>query len=219
MYVAAVRHHHERWDGCGYPEGLAGSKHPGEGARTPLIVNSYDAMSSLRPHHRALTYSECLSELEHCRGTQFDPDMVPAFMRVLDRLDERRSVARAAAAEAAVHVDPRHRSRTGSEPATRTAPPYRALAGRLRQARDAHPEVRHLTALVAGREGWEMLCDPEEDPLLRSHMGEAADIGDRDIHAVMDTAARNVLELDDFGIWICGVADVRDENGDDRRTA
>ena len=103
--VRAVRHHHERWDGAGYPDGLAGERIP-EVARALCIVDSYDAMSFQRQHHEALSYAECLAELDRCRGSQFDPTMVTAFMRVLDRLDERRSNARAAAEEAASRVDP-----------------------------------------------------------------------------------------------------------------
>ena len=65
------------------------------------VVDSYDAMSLQRPYRDARTYEECLAELQRCRGTQFDPGMTDAFLRVLERLAALREVARRAAAEAA----------------------------------------------------------------------------------------------------------------------
>ena len=82
-YVAGVRHHHERCDGGGYPDGLAGEEIPLI-ARLLCLVDSYDAMSSRRVYRPALTDEECLAELRECSGTQFDPGMVEAFLRVLD---------------------------------------------------------------------------------------------------------------------------------------
>ena len=66
--VAAVRHHHERYDGGGYPDGLAGDDIPAL-AQAMCIVDSYDAMSSWRPYRAAMTYTDCLLELERCRGS------------------------------------------------------------------------------------------------------------------------------------------------------
>ena len=83
--VAAVRHHHERWDGGGYPDGLAGDDVPAL-AQAMCIVDSYDAMSSWRPYRSAMTYADCLLELERCRGQQFDPRLVDAFRHVLGDL-------------------------------------------------------------------------------------------------------------------------------------
>ena len=73
--VAAVRHHHERFDGGGYPDGLAGEAIPLL-ARAMCVVDCYDAMSCERPYRPALSYRHCLAELRRCAGTQFDPDMV-----------------------------------------------------------------------------------------------------------------------------------------------
>ena len=83
-YVAGVRHHHERYDGTGYPDGLAGEEIPFI-ARLLCLVDSYDAMSSRRVYRPALTYDECVVELRSCSGTQFDPELVDAFVRVLGR--------------------------------------------------------------------------------------------------------------------------------------
>ncbi len=80
--VAGVRHHHEHYDGRGYPDGLAGEEIPLL-ARALCVVDCYDAMSCQRPYREALGYEQCLAELERCAGRQFDPEMVTAFRRVL----------------------------------------------------------------------------------------------------------------------------------------
>ena len=210
--VRAVRHHHERWDGGGYPEGLAGEQIP-EIARALCIVDSYDAMSFQRQHHEALSYAECLSELDHCRGTQFDPAMVTAFMRVLDRLDERRLVARAASEQAAALADPALVTRLRAHD-DENAPDYQVFAKALRETRDAHPGVRFLTTIAPGLEGWRMVCDPEEDPLLRSHPGDHVDRSSVAEDTLVTEADRNVLQLDDFGVWVSSAAEIRDTRGD-----
>jgi putative nucleotidyltransferase with HDIG domain len=76
-----VRHHHERWDGEGYPDGLAGERIP-LGARIFSVSDSFDAMTSDRPYRRALSIDEARAEIARCRMTQFDPVVVDAFMRI-----------------------------------------------------------------------------------------------------------------------------------------
>lgn len=80
--VAFVRHHHERWDGEGYPEGLAQLRIP-VGARILAVADAYDAMTSMRPYRAPLTKSQAMRELRNCVGSQFDPDAVRAFQRAL----------------------------------------------------------------------------------------------------------------------------------------
>ena len=94
-----VRHHHERWDGKGYPDGLAGEAIP-LGARVFAVGDSFDAMTSDRPYRRAMSVVAARREVARCRGTQFDPDVVDAFLRV-----EARRLA--AIAEDAPHTHPR----------------------------------------------------------------------------------------------------------------
>jgi diguanylate cyclase (GGDEF)-like protein len=72
-----VLHHHERWDGDGYPDRLRGDEIP-LGARIIFVADAYDAMTSERVYERSLSPSEALQELERCSGSQFDPAIVDA---------------------------------------------------------------------------------------------------------------------------------------------
>ncbi|MGH7517597.1 MAG: HD-GYP domain-containing protein [Gemmatimonadales bacterium] len=71
----SVRHHHERWDGRGYPVGLAGEAIP-IGARVILISDTIDAMTTDRPYRKRLSLDVVIDELSKCRGSQFDPSIV-----------------------------------------------------------------------------------------------------------------------------------------------
>ncbi|TMG55785.1 MAG: HD-GYP domain-containing protein [Chloroflexi bacterium] len=82
-----VRHHHERWDGMGYPDGIAAEAIP-LGARIFAVADSFDAMTSDRPYRRAMSVEDARAEVARCRGTQFDPEIADAFARVpIDHLD------------------------------------------------------------------------------------------------------------------------------------
>jgi HD-GYP domain-containing protein (c-di-GMP phosphodiesterase class II) len=74
-----VLHHHERWDGNGYPEGRAAETIPVE-ARLLGVADAFDAMTSHRPYRRALTVERALAEVKRCAGTQFDPELARAFV-------------------------------------------------------------------------------------------------------------------------------------------
>lgn len=78
--IESVRHHHERYDGSGYPEGLFGDQIP-LGARIIQLCDSIDAMLSDRPYRKALTVEHVRSELLRCGGTQFDPKIVDVILR------------------------------------------------------------------------------------------------------------------------------------------
>jgi diguanylate cyclase (GGDEF)-like protein/putative nucleotidyltransferase with HDIG domain len=73
-----VLHHHERWDGTGYPDRLSGTRIP-LGARILFVADAYDAMTSDRVYRSRLTTQAALAELERCAGTQFDPEVVQAL--------------------------------------------------------------------------------------------------------------------------------------------
>ena len=90
--VPIVRHHHEHFDGGGYPDGLVGRAIP-LGARIISVADSFDAMTSDRPYRQALTRDKAIDELKRCAGTQFDPDVVDAFINQA-ALDEGGTVAR-----------------------------------------------------------------------------------------------------------------------------
>jgi HD-GYP domain-containing protein (c-di-GMP phosphodiesterase class II) len=71
----SVRHHHERWDGGGYPDGLAGEQIP-IGARIIMMADTADAMLTDRPYRRRLSIDAVMAEFQKYRGTQFDPALV-----------------------------------------------------------------------------------------------------------------------------------------------
>jgi diguanylate cyclase (GGDEF)-like protein len=77
-----VLHHHERWDGTGYPDGLAGEQIP-LGARIIFVTDAYDAMTSDRIYRARRSSDAALAELRRCAGTQFDPGIVAAFTEEL----------------------------------------------------------------------------------------------------------------------------------------
>lgn len=81
--LAVVRSHHERYDGGGTPDQLVGEAIPLE-ARIAAVADSFDAMTSGRPYRPGMSVAEARAELRRCAGTQFDPDCVQAFGRVLD---------------------------------------------------------------------------------------------------------------------------------------
>jgi len=82
--AAWVRAHHERIDGGGYPGGLRAGQIPLE-ARILAVADAYEAMVADRPYRTGLAPETARAELEQCAGSQFDPEVVAAFLRVLDR--------------------------------------------------------------------------------------------------------------------------------------
>lgn len=79
-----VRHHHERWDGKGYPGGLRDEEIPLP-ARILAVCDSVEAMASDRPYHRSLSVPEIIAEVERCAGTQFDPVVARMFVKIVER--------------------------------------------------------------------------------------------------------------------------------------
>jgi len=79
--LGCVLYHHERWDGGGYPTGLAGADIPVE-ARLLAIADAYDAMTSDRPYRPALAPEAALEEVDRCAGSQFDPELATAFLEL-----------------------------------------------------------------------------------------------------------------------------------------
>ena len=85
--ISYIQHHHERYDGTGYPDGLAGEKIP-LGARIIAISDSYDSMTSDRPYRKPLTNGDAKSELLKNAGKQFDPKLVALFLDVLKEMED-----------------------------------------------------------------------------------------------------------------------------------
>ncbi len=82
--LPAVRHHHERFDGTGYPDGIAGKTIP-LAARIIAVADTYDAMTSSRAYRAGRSHEEALEEIGRVTGTQLDPEAVAAFLRVCER--------------------------------------------------------------------------------------------------------------------------------------
>src|SRR4029079_1498045 len=82
--IPGVHLHHERWDGRGYPLGLKGPDVPLM-ARIIAVAGTYDAMTSDRAYRRALPHEVAVAEIERCSGTQFDPEVADALVRLAER--------------------------------------------------------------------------------------------------------------------------------------
>ena len=88
--VPAVRHHHERFDGKGYPEGLGGEDIP-LAARIISVVDAFDSMVRERPYGYGISQETALEEIEKNAGTQFDPRVVRALLEVVWELGDRQA--------------------------------------------------------------------------------------------------------------------------------
>ena len=87
MAYLVARHHHEKWNGRGYPDGLAGEEIP-LCARIMAVADVFDAVSSKRCYRDALSLEECYGIIMRGRGQDFDPDIVDAFMLEPERVEE-----------------------------------------------------------------------------------------------------------------------------------
>ena len=210
--VLGVRHHHERYDGSGYPDGLTGGAIPPL-ARAMAVADAYDAMSCRRPYRAALNYPECRAELERCRGTQFEPAVTDAFLAVLDELAERKTWAESVAESAAARISgEQHRALRG--PKDEDTPAFAEIRAELREVRDAHPPTRFLTTQAAIGGMFVICVDAEEIEDLRSPFGEEI-IDDEELRLVLDGTRpdTNALFADEYGVWVTGLAPIRDAAG------
>ncbi len=90
LAVPTVRHHHERFDGGGYPDGISGETIPLV-ARVVSVADAFDALIRARPGVRGATEGEALQEIERGSGTQFDPGVVRAFLEAMADGDARQT--------------------------------------------------------------------------------------------------------------------------------
>jgi putative nucleotidyltransferase with HDIG domain len=85
--IPIVRNHHERWDGTGYPDGLAGEKIP-RLARLLAVADTFDAMTTNRPYRSGLSSDLAFAQIHEGAGTQFDPECADAFVRYRPRIEQ-----------------------------------------------------------------------------------------------------------------------------------
>src|SRR5665647_2560042 len=209
----AVRHHHERFDGDGYPDGLAGAAIPLV-ARAMCLVDAYDAMSCGRPYRVGLTRRQCLDEMRRCSGAQFDPELVTTFVRALERLEGRRRRGVAVAEQAAALVDPDRHALLRSR-ADEARPEYAEMVGALRKLRDASPPVHSITTFALQGDTCITVLDTGETPEDFSHVGDPW-LPHDELAAVLsgDSLDANVVNADEFGVWVTCVAPLRAGDGD-----
>jgi HD-GYP domain-containing protein (c-di-GMP phosphodiesterase class II) len=84
LAASVARHHHERWDGGGYPDGIAGEAIPEE-AQITTVADSLDAMTNDRPYRAGRPVAQAVAEIVRCSGSQFSPRVVEALVRLYDR--------------------------------------------------------------------------------------------------------------------------------------
>ncbi|MCC7035416.1 MAG: HD domain-containing protein [Acidobacteria bacterium] len=152
--VPIVRHHHENWDGTGYPDGLRGTQIP-LGARILSVVDCFDALTSDRPYRARLSDEEAIAILMTRRGTMYDPLVVDTFIEVKDDLTE--SYMRSLVLEAEQVVHTRDRTIDSTETITTINPD---LASALHTILTSVQEELHATLVIA------FLKDPTRDDIF-----------------------------------------------------
>jgi diguanylate cyclase (GGDEF)-like protein len=212
--LRAIRNHHEKYDGSGYPDCLAGESIPPI-ARAICIADAYDAMSFRRPYRGSLNYEECRGELERGKGSQFDPEMVDAFLQVLADMHTRREYVMGIAREAARLIDgDKHKLLRQREDEDRAE--YREIAEILRGLKEAGEDIRFLTTMTRDRTSYIFVVDPEESQEWKSHCGDELLVADDEMDHVLagETLDRTVLDVDEFGVWISGIWPLRDSKNE-----
>jgi diguanylate cyclase (GGDEF)-like protein len=177
------------------------------------VVDCYDAMSCERPYRPALSYRKCLTELRRCSGTQFDPEMVAVLLAALGHLRKRRARVVTMARQAAALIDPAAHALLRSR-ADEARPEYATMVGALRRLRDAHPPVRFITSFTMVGDQCITVLDTGDTEDEISHCGDPW-LPEDELARVLagESLLANVLTADDFGVWVSGVAPLRDEKG------
>ncbi|MEU0527979.1 HD-GYP domain-containing protein [Streptomyces niveus] len=146
---SAILHHHERLDGSGYPYGLAGADIP-EFARVVAVADAFDAMTSTRSYRRARPVPVAVAELRRCAGSQFDPRMVRALVRALDRHGWQTAVTSDEPGPAPQRPPQPAVPGAGTRP---PAPGSAPTAPRKNVPPPRHPNVPHPTPTTPGTSG------------------------------------------------------------------
>ena len=210
----AIRHHHEKYDGSGYPDGLKGEDIPLL-ARAMCVADAYDAMSFQRPYRRPLWQTECRAELRRSCGSHFDPTMVDAFLTVLDDMNQQRKTCLAVAEKVSALIDgDKHKKLRRREDEAREE--YREIVGILRDELKANQRILFLT--TQSREGskYFAVVDAKEDGKEKSHVGDELLIMHEETQHVYagETPDVNVLYADERGVSITASAPLRDSTGE-----
>jgi putative nucleotidyltransferase with HDIG domain len=182
--VPIVRHHHENWDGSGYPDGLRGEEIP-IGARIIAVVDCFDALTSDRPYRRALSAERALRMIVDGSGVRYDPDVVSALLRIRESLHEpSTSAAAAPTSDAFEHAT--HTIKNTNWPDAAITAATVNLAGRLGQAIGRHHDLgavceelyEHLSVACPSTTIVIYQYDPQLDCLLgRASAGIHGDLG------------------------------------------
>lgn len=171
--VPIVRHHHENWDGSGYPDGLSGTDIP-IGARILAVVDCFDALTSDRPYRPKLSDDEAESILLERRGSMYDPLIVDAFIHVHGVLGhETEDLEQARAPQAPLLMSRRTEATDAvgenSESVLALYDLARSLAGHAGLVDTAAVILKHLAELLPARVCVLFLYEPERDELVASH--------------------------------------------------
>ena len=170
-------------------------------------------MSCQRPYRRALSYGQCLAELKRCSGAQFDPAMVTAFRRVLRRLRRQRARVAELATQAAQLIDPTTHGLLRTR-ADEVRPEYVQMVSALRELREGNPPVRFVTSFALHGEQCITVLDSGETDADVSRCGDPWLPEDELARVLAGEILRtNVLNADDYGVWVSGIAPVRDSDG------
>jgi HD-GYP domain-containing protein (c-di-GMP phosphodiesterase class II) len=140
-----VRHHHERWDGKGYPDALISEEIELE-ARILAVCDAAEAMASDRPYRKGMSLDQMVEEIERCSGTQFDPSVAAAFVKIVARERER------LVTNSAQEVMKRYSDNTILSPLTSGARPPRTSRRASQRKEDSHT-TDDLAALAMGTPG------------------------------------------------------------------
>ena len=215
--VLAVRHHHERYDGDGYPDGLAGEAIPPL-ARAMAVVDAYDAMSCRRPYKAGA----------HLHGVPRGAPAAAAAASSTPRWWTRSCTCSRTSRGGAQRRtrSPRRRRRASAarptrrcSPSTTRTPTRTARSSRsLREVRDANPPTRFLTTHAQVDKRFVIGVDPEEDGPRSRTSGDEIFVDDELTQVLAGKRPQvNTVFADEFGVWVTGLAPITRRDGRYRR--
>ena len=211
-FVAGVRHHHERWDGGGYPDGLAGEEIPLI-ARLLCLVDSYDAMSSRRVYRPALTRRS----VSPSSGTAAGPSSTRSWSTRSSACSPGWRTARRAAGRGrgGRRPDRRGRPRQVAPARRRRVAAYARILRTLRGTRLEHREVQSLmTEVPVDDLRCMIVVDDDDDDASAVPPGEVVFCDDLELETFAGRRNdANVVSVDRWGTWIGAAAPIRDDEG------